>query len=53
MGQDGPMTNRIALSLVALAALLLAADAAVLDLGIPLFLARKGADLVAWVQFWR
>jgi hypothetical protein len=49
----GRMTNRIALALLALLALLLVADAAFLGLGIPLFLARKLADLVDWLQFWR
>lgn len=47
------MTNRIALALAALIAALLLADAAWLHSGAPLFLARKFADFVEWLAFWR
>lgn len=48
-----PMTNRIALALVALIAVFLVADAVWLHLGAPIFLARKFADFVEWLAFWR
>ena len=48
-----PMTNRIALALVALIAAFLVADAVWLHLGTPIFLARKFADFVEWLAVWR
>ena len=47
------MTNRLAavLGLLVLAAII--ADAMIYDGAGSLFLARKLADLVAWVAFWR
>lgn len=47
------MTTRIALVLIAFLLLFLAIDAAFLHLGAPLFLARKFADFVEWLAFWR
>ncbi|WP_413869640.1 hypothetical protein [Albidovulum sp.] len=47
------MTNRIALALAALIVLFLVADAVWLHLGAPIFLARKFADFVEWLAFWR
>jgi hypothetical protein len=46
------MTNRIALVLAVLILALVAADLA-LDWGGTLFLARRFADLVEWLAFWR
>lgn len=47
------MSNPIALGLILCIAALLALDHYVLHLGAPLFLARKFADLLEWVAFWR
>lgn len=47
------MTDRIALALAALVVLFLIVDAAWLQFGATLFLARKFADLVEWLAFWR
>ncbi len=47
------MTNRIALALLALIALFFIVDAAWFHLGASLFLARKFADFVEWLAFWR
>lgn len=47
------MTNRIALALVVLVVGFVFVDAAWLHLDAPLFLARKFADLVEWLAFWR
>ena len=46
------MTNRIALVLAALILALVVADLA-FDLCGTLFLARRFADLVEWLAFWR
>ena len=46
------MTNRIALVLAALILALVAVDLA-LGWGGTLFLARRFADLVEWLAFWR
>ncbi|MCB2125039.1 MAG: hypothetical protein H6897_02160 [Rhodobacteraceae bacterium] len=47
------MTTRIALFLVVLIVLFFVVDALWLHLGAPLFLARKFADFVEWLAFWR
>jgi hypothetical protein len=47
------MTNRVALALILLLGLFFLADALWLHLGAPVFLARKFADLVEWLAFWR
>ncbi len=48
-----PLTTRLALILAALIAAFFLLDQLVLHLGAPLFLARKIADLIDWVAFWR
>ncbi|MBC7314726.1 MAG: hypothetical protein H5U11_19705 [Rhizobium sp.] len=47
------MTNRIALTLVALIAAFFLIDHFWLDLGAPVFLARQFADFVEFLAFWR
>lgn len=47
------MTTKLALILAALILGFFALDHFVLHLGAPLFLARKLADLVEWIAFWR
>ena len=47
------MTNRIAVVLAALILVLLILDWRLYDLANSLFLARKFAELVEWVAFWR
>ncbi|WP_291336117.1 hypothetical protein [Albidovulum sp.] len=47
------MSTRIALSLAVLIAVFIVVDALWLHLGAPLFLARKFADFVEWLAFWR
>jgi hypothetical protein len=47
------MTDGLAIALVLLIAGFLLLDQFVLDLGAPLFLARKGLALVEWLAFWR
>ena len=47
------MTNQIAAGLAALIIALLIADWQVFDLSNSLFLARKFAELLEWVAFWR
>lgn len=47
------MTNQIAIALAALILALLIADWQLYDLSNALFLARKFADLLEWVAFWR
>ena len=47
------MTNALALSIVVLIAGFLLLDQFVLHWGAPLLLARRGADLVEWLAFWR
>lgn len=46
------MTNTLAIILAALIAAAIAADL-LLGLGASLFLARRFADLVEWMSFWR
>ncbi|SEM47623.1 hypothetical protein SAMN04488003_101244 [Loktanella fryxellensis] len=47
------MSNTVALGLILCIAAFLALDHYVLQLGAPLFLARKFTDLLEWVAFWR
>lgn len=47
------MTNQIALGLALVIVGLLIADWQVFDLSNSLFLARKFAELLEWVAFWR
>lgn len=47
------MSTRIALSLAALIALFFVVDALWLRLDAALFLARRFADFVEWLAFWR
>ena len=47
------MTNQIAITLAAAIVALLIADWQVFDLTNSLFLARKFAELLEWVAFWR
>ena len=47
------MTNGLALALILLIAGFFALDHWVLHLDAPLFLARRGLDLIEWVAFWR
>ncbi|MEZ5779359.1 MAG: hypothetical protein R3E44_13445 [Paracoccaceae bacterium] len=47
------MTNRIALALVLLIALLIAADYFLNDLMASIFLGRKFAELLEYLAFWR
>jgi hypothetical protein len=47
------MTNALALWIVALIAGFFLLDAFVLHLGAPVFLARKGLDLLDYLAFWR
>ncbi len=47
------MTNTLAIWIVALIASFFLLDTFVLHLGAPLFLARKGMDLIAYLAFWR
>ena len=47
------MTNRIVIAIVIVAALVFAADALAFGGTLPVFLARKAADLIEWVAFWR
>lgn len=47
------MSNRVAAGIVLGVLLFLLLDALVLRLGAPLFLARRGLDLIEWLAFWR
>lgn len=47
------MTNQIAITLAAAILALLIADWQMADLSNSLFLARKFAELLEWVAFWR
>ncbi|MFN6952983.1 MAG: hypothetical protein ACK4NE_10385 [Albidovulum sp.] len=47
------MTTRIAFALVIVIVFFVFVDAIWLHLGAPLFVARKLADLVEWLAFWR
>ncbi|MGR3321598.1 MAG: hypothetical protein ACU0DK_06685 [Pseudooceanicola sp.] len=47
------MTNQIALALGLTLAALVALDAVVFDWSNCLFLAKKLADLIEWIAFWR
>ena len=47
------MTNRIAIALGLTLALLFGLDMVVFDGSNALFLAKKFADLIEWIAFWR
>jgi len=47
------MTNPVALALALAIAAFLTADAMLFDWSLSLFLARKFAELVEWLAFWR
>ncbi|MGH1424075.1 MAG: hypothetical protein ACRBBU_05065 [Pseudooceanicola sp.] len=47
------MTNQIAIAFGLFIALLLGIDALAFDWGNALFLAKKFANLIEWVAFWR
>ena len=47
------MTNGLAIALVILIAGFLLLDQLVLHQGAPLFLARRGLELMEWLAFWR
>lgn len=47
------MTNQIAIGLGLLIAVFLGIDAMVYDWSNTLFLAKKFADLIEWLAFWR
>lgn len=53
LANTGPMTNALAIWIVALLAGFFLLDHFVLHLGAPLFLARKGVDLIEYLAFWR
>jgi hypothetical protein len=50
---EAEVTNQIAIVLAASILALLVADWQLFDLSNSLFLARKFADLLEWVAFWR
>lgn len=47
------MSDRLSLVLASLAVLAIGSDLMLWQTGFPLFLARKGADLVEYLTFWR
>ncbi len=47
------MTNALAIGIFVAIAGFFLLDHFVLHLGAPLFLARKGMDLIEWLAFWR
>ncbi|QXT38837.1 hypothetical protein [Gymnodinialimonas ceratoperidinii] len=47
------MTNTLAIWIVIVIAAFIAVDAVMLDYTMSLFLARKFADLLNWMAFWR
>ena len=47
------MTNALAIGIGIVIAGFFLLDHFVLHLGAPLFLARKGMDLIEWLAFWR
>ena len=47
------MTNTLTIWIVALIAGFFLVDHYILQLGAPLFLARKGMDLIDYLAFWR
>ena len=53
LGYDCAMTNALALWIVALIIGFFVLDAVFLHLGAPVFLARKGLDLLDYLAFWR
>jgi hypothetical protein len=47
------MTNSIAIGILIVIAAFFVIDHFFLHLGAPLFLARKGMELIEWTAFWR
>lgn len=47
------MTNALAIGIVFVIAAFFVLDHYLLHLDAPLFLARKGMDLIEWLAFWR
>ena len=47
------MTNRLALALLLLIGGFILLDQFVLHLGAPIFMARRGLELIEWLAFWR
>ncbi len=47
------MTNRIAIGLALAIVAVFAVDALVFGGGLPVFLGRKGLELIEWIAFWR
>ena len=47
------MTNRIAIALALGIVAVFALDAYAFDGGLPVFLGRKGLELLEWIAFWR
>jgi hypothetical protein len=47
------MTGRIMIAIVVFLILVVVIDAFAFQGALPLFMARKAADLIEWVAFWR
>ena len=47
------MTNRIAIALALVVVAVFAVDAWALDGTLPVFLGRKGLEVLEWMAFWR